>query len=100
MLKAFEAYFSFLSSGVSMTEEKESMAISTAETFVEHFYGRMDTKRHAVDKLYLDRAVVAWNGNKLEGRRGVGQLLMGTLFSSPHFRHRGNPEILAVTSRE
>ena len=56
---------------MSTTEEKqarEELANSTAETFVNLFYERLDTKRHIVGKLYLDSAVLAWNGNKVEGK--------------------------------
>ena len=42
-------------------------ACSTAETFVNLYYDRVDSKRHLIGKLYLDTAKMSWNGNMLEG---------------------------------
>ena len=44
---------------------REFEACHTAETFAKLFYDRMDAKRHVVGKLYLDSAVLSWNGNKV-----------------------------------
>lgn len=44
-----------------------SDACATAEDFVKLFYDRLDQKRHALAKLYLDNATLSWNGNKIEG---------------------------------
>ncbi len=55
---------------------KEVQACSTAETFANLYYDRMDGKRHIVGKLYLDSAVLSWNGNKV-GTRIVTFHLLG-----------------------
>ena len=48
-------------------------ACSTAETFVNLYYERVDSKRHLIGKLYLDTAKMSWNGNMLEGAEAVHQ---------------------------
>ncbi len=72
---------------------KESQACSTAETFARLYYDRMDSKRHLVGKLYLDSAVLSWNGNKVRererdsfawGKKGGGQVFIFFVFRWRH----------------
>ena len=53
--------------------DKIQQAIKTAETFSTIYYKKMDSERHNMDKLYLDTATLAWNGNPhCQGIRLVG----------------------------
>ena len=48
--------------------DKIQQAIKTAETFSTIYYKKMDSERHNMDKLYLDTATLAWNGNPVDVR--------------------------------
>lgn len=55
---------------MSMSDKRRAecdLACETAEQFIKTFYDRLDTKRHLIGKLYLDTAVISWNGNKIQG---------------------------------
>ncbi len=43
-------------------------ADKTAEDFVNIYYEKLDSKRNTMLKIYLDTAVLSWNGNKIEGK--------------------------------
>jgi len=66
------------SSGESSDAKKalEAQACETAEQFVNIFYEKMDSKRHALGKHYLPSATVSWNGNKVEGAEEVQRFLL------------------------
>ena len=52
-----------------MTEdvEKINLAMSTAETFSNLYYKKMDSDRHTIEKMYHENATMTWNGNPIDG---------------------------------
>ena len=66
-------YWALFRRGETMTTDEEmrdkiQQAIKTAETFSTIYYKKMDSERHNMDKLYLDTATLAWNGNPVDVR--------------------------------
>ncbi len=54
--------------GDDQQQELIQTACETALTFVhEHYYKRVDEKRHIIGKLYLDTATMSYNGTKIAG---------------------------------
>ena len=49
-------------------EEMRDKIQQAAETFSTIYYKKMDSERHNMDKLYLDTATLAWNGNPVDVR--------------------------------
>ena len=35
------------------------------------YFSKMDKERHTIDKLYLDTATLAWNGNPVDGINSI-----------------------------
>ncbi|XP_008851183.1 NTF2-related export protein 2 [Nannospalax galili] len=46
-------------------------ACRAAEEFVNIYYETMDKRRHAITRLYLDKASLIWNGNAVTGMEGL-----------------------------
>ncbi|XP_064610042.1 NTF2-related export protein 1-like [Liolophura sinensis] len=46
---------------------KVDQACLAAEEFSKLYYETFDKKRHLVSKLYMDTAVLVWNGNSITG---------------------------------
>ena len=66
-------YWALFRRGETMTTDEEmrdkiQQAIKTTETFSTIYYKKMDSERHNMDKLYLDTATLAWNGNPVDVR--------------------------------
>ena len=47
--------------------ENINQAIDTGETFSQLFYKKLDQDRHTIDKMYIEDATLAWNGNSVDG---------------------------------
>jgi hypothetical protein len=60
--------FEIMSTVDEAKRAKVELACSTAETFIQLYYDRLDSKRHLIGKLYMDNATMSWNGNRLEGK--------------------------------
>ncbi|CAH0578101.1 unnamed protein product [Chrysodeixis includens] len=58
-------------------------ACETAEEFTRVFYKQVDNSRHLTSKLYLDTALLVWNGNGITGSDKIQKFLM-ELPSSNH----------------
>ncbi|XP_015586198.1 NTF2-related export protein [Cephus cinctus] len=43
-------------------------ACRTAEEFTKLYYESLDKRRYLISRLYLDSAVLIWNGNGIEGK--------------------------------
>ena len=56
--------------GGSHSDKKQLIdeADKTAEDFVQIYYEKLDSKRNTINKIYLETAVLSWNGNKIEGK--------------------------------
>jgi hypothetical protein len=55
--------------------EKINQAITTGEEFSKRYYKILDQERHAIDKMYHEEAVLAWNGNAVEGVTSIKTFL-------------------------
>ena len=45
------------------------------------YFSKMDKERHTIDKLYLDTATLAWNGNPVDGINSI-KVIQGNIYSS------------------
>ncbi|XP_023345329.1 NTF2-related export protein 2 [Eurytemora carolleeae] len=45
----------------------------------------MDKERHTIDKLYLDTATLAWNGNPVDGINSIKSFLLDRLPKTSHY---------------
>merc|ERR1712071_724871 len=61
------------------------MGITTGEQFSQRYYKILDQERHTIDKMYHEEAVLAWNGNPVEGRAMIKTFLMDKLPKSNTF---------------
>jgi NTF2-related export protein 1/2 len=55
----------------AVTDNKKEMidqACRTAKEFLDHYYVKVDSKRHTVAKTYLETATLSWNGNRVDGK--------------------------------
>lgn len=43
----------------------------TAADFTKVYYESLDRKRHLMARLYLDNAIVVWNGNEVSGKENI-----------------------------
>jgi len=63
-----------------MTDEemidKINQAVSTAETFSQLYYKKLDQERHTIDKMYHENAYMAWNGNPVDGVTNIQKFLL------------------------
>ena len=53
------------------TDNKKQLidqACRTAKEFLDHYYMKVDSKRHTVAKTYLETATLSWNGNRIDGK--------------------------------
>ena len=55
---------------------RDNQACQTADVFTKLFYDRMDTKRHAMSKMYLEGATLGWNGHRVEGPENIQKFLL------------------------
>ncbi|XP_049980015.1 NTF2-related export protein 2 [Alexandromys fortis] len=46
-------------------------ACIAAEEFINIYYETMDKRRHAIVKMYLDKATLIWNGNAVTGHEAL-----------------------------
>lgn len=56
--------------------KKVELASSTAEDFTRLYYKKMDKSRHLIDKMYLESAVLVWNGNGAGGDTDISRFLL------------------------
>lgn len=49
---------------------------SIAEDFIRLYYKHMDKIRHQIGKLYMDSAVLVWNGNGSSGTNDIQRFLL------------------------
>lgn len=65
--------------------QKINQAVSTAETFSELFYKKIDQERHSIDKMYYENASLSWNGNSIEGVSDIQKFILEKLPKSSHY---------------
>lgn len=46
-------------------------ACRMGEEFTKMYYETMDKRRHMLSRLYMDSAVLSWNGNGVQGNDGI-----------------------------
>jgi len=66
---------------ITLTKERPKMSAEfrakveessrTAEEFTKLYYDSVDKKRHQMSRLYLDNAIVVWNGNGTTGKDNI-----------------------------
>lgn len=56
--------------------KKVDQASSIAEDFIRLYYKHMDKSRHQIGKLYMDSAVLVWNGNGAAGANDIQRFLL------------------------
>ena len=59
--------------------ERMDMAIKTGEAFSERYYKILDQERHKINTMYHENAVLAWNGNPVEGVGNIKTFMMEKL---------------------
>ena len=59
--------------------ERMDMAIKTGEQFSERYYKILDQERHKINTMYHENAVLAWNGNPVEGIGSIKSFMMEKL---------------------
>ncbi|XP_012285182.1 NTF2-related export protein [Orussus abietinus] len=64
-------------------KDKIDLACRTAEEFTKLYYDSLDKRRYPISRLYLDSAILIWNGNGVEGKDQIQKFLMD-LPSSTH----------------
>ncbi|XP_014235155.1 NTF2-related export protein [Trichogramma pretiosum] len=47
---------------------KSDQACRTAEEFTKLYYESLDKRRYLMSRLYMDTAILVWNGNGVEGK--------------------------------
>lgn len=47
----------------------------TAEKFIAVFYDSLDKRRHQMSRLYLDNAIMTWNGNGIRGEENIQKFI-------------------------
>jgi len=65
--------------------ERMDMAIKTGEQFSERYYKILDQERHKINTMYHQDAVLAWNGNPVEGIGNIKSFMMEKLPKSNTF---------------
>lgn len=65
--------------------ERMDMAIKTGEQFSERYYKILDQERHKINTMYHENAVLAWNGNPVEGIGNIKTFMMEKLPKSNTF---------------
>ncbi|XP_066592355.1 NTF2-related export protein [Prorops nasuta] len=50
---------------------KIDQACRTAEEFTKVYYESLDKRRYLISRLYLDTAVLIWNGNGIDGKDNI-----------------------------
>ena len=65
--------------------ERIDMAIKTGEQFSERYYKILDQERHKINTMYHENAVLAWNGNPVEGIGNIKTFMMDKLPKSNTF---------------
>lgn len=66
-----------------MEQTQIDQACRTAEEFTELYYDSVDRKRHLISRLYMDTAVLVWNGNGTTGKEEI-QKFFAELPTSSH----------------
>ncbi|XP_058792450.1 NTF2-related export protein-like [Phymastichus coffea] len=49
-------------------KNKIDLACRTAEEFTKLYYDSLDKQKYLMSKLYMDNAILIWNGNGIEGK--------------------------------
>ena len=62
-------------------------ACRTAKEFLDHYYVKVDSKRHAVAKTYLETATLSWNGNRVDGPEAIQKFFTDNVPSTSHQIH-------------
>ncbi|XP_011502461.1 PREDICTED: NTF2-related export protein isoform X3 [Ceratosolen solmsi marchali] len=62
---------------------KIDQACRTAEEFTKLYYESLDKRRYLMSRLYMDTAILIWNGNGIEGKDQI-QNFWTELPSSDH----------------
>ena len=64
-----------------MTDDivKANQATSTAETFSQLYYKKMDQERHTIDRMYHENATMTWNGNPIEGIQNIQKFCLDNI---------------------
>ena len=70
-----------------MTDDvvKANQATSTAETFSQLYYKKMDQERHTIDRMYHENATMTWNGNPIEGIQNIQKFCLERIPKSSTF---------------
>ena len=88
-MTAISSFSECLTSWVSMSDEaaaeRMDMAIKTGEQFSERYYKILDQERHKINTMYHENAVLAWNGNPVEGIGNIKTFMMEKLPKSNTF---------------
>ena len=64
---------------------KANQATSTAETFSQLYYKKMDQERHTIDRMYHENATMTWNGNPIEGIQNIQKFCLERIPKSSTF---------------